>query len=89
MDSTNLLLDLKLIVIDYIGPSELGSNKYQLNYKKCMEEYKRNYYYYDNTSVRDYDMGEYNWRILYKYNYNNKSIYDKDGIIVGNLPKNY
>jgi len=28
-----LINDIKSIIIDYIGPSELGSNKYQLNYK--------------------------------------------------------
>ena len=58
LQSLDLLPDLKLIIFDY-----MGKNKYQLNYKKCIEEYKKYYYNEDNYCINKY-VGHYTYRYV-------------------------
>lgn len=89
MEFLPLLPELKLIVIDF-----MGENKYQLNYKKVLEEYQSNYrfidYYMCPSKIDTCKM--YCYRYLYLYInpvYNQKYIYNQEDIIVSLLPKRY
>lgn len=79
-----LLNDLKLIVIDY-----MGENTYQLNYKKCIEEYDNTYYFCNSffyiDNIKTYK--SYNWRDsnIHKIAY----VYNKKVQIVSLLSQNY
>lgn len=84
----NFVNDLKLIIIDY-----MGENKYQLSYKKCIEEYRdRISFIYGNSSIGFKVLSKYN---PYKYKcYNRRSacvtpITDINDNIVAELPINY
>lgn len=92
MEFLSLLSELKLIVIDY-----LGENKYQLNYKKLIEEYKCSYRWdYSVNFGRLFDnyneIEPNNWKIYCYRNIQNIDygvIYNQKSVIVANLPEIY
>lgn len=81
----NFVNDLKLIIIDY-----MGENKYQLSYKKCIEEYRDRIYTLIGIGFRV----KSKYGIFYYKYYNRRylfisSITNINNEIVCDLPANY
>lgn len=89
LNSLCLLSELKLIVVDY-----MGKNKYQLNYKNLIEEYKNRlavYWLNDKFEYLFFDIGtKFNRRNLSLHLVNRHYLYIYDSVgYRALLPVNY